>query len=197
MLFVSTHLGLSEDIRLRQIRLITQFVHRMTRHQRDEHYKELIVFVVGDFNERNGPSGPLWDRLFAANSSSSSSSNETETKSESEEVDSVDVSDVLTDCVLEWQSLFNRTLNANITYHAFEGLQHLADDTNHAPIDWILCSKNVIENADILLVDSFIVTNTRYSATVDNHTVYPSDHFPIVLEIVILEHPLNESLLSL
>lgn len=108
-----------------------------------------------------------------------------ESEESMESADSVDVSDVLTDCVLEWQSMFNETLSPNITYHAFEGLGHLADDSNHAPIDWILCSKNVIENTDILLLDSYIVTATRSNATADGHIIYPSDHFPIVLELVI------------
>lgn len=179
MLFISTHLGLDSDVRESQIGLIAKFVHQMTGQQRDEHSKQLLVFVVGDFNEGIGQES--WSRLFAGNPNVTSG-----------EEDEVDVSDVLTDCVLEWQSMFNRTLSPNITYHAFEGLGHLKDDTNHAPIDWILCSKNVIENDDILLLDNYIVTGMRRET--DGSIVYPSDHFPIVLEIVILDHRANHSL---
>eukprot|EP01083_Nonionella_stella_P142802 442498_1 len=182
ILFVSTHLGLSSTIREGQIKLIARFIHTMAKDQKNNHEKELLVFIVGDFNE--GLKGELWHNLFDSNDNRSSNPTEEE---------DVNVADVLTDCVLKWEQMQNRTLNINITFHAFEGIRHLQNDKNHAPIDWILCSKNVIENEDIVLLDTYVVTKTRVDykytqySNLTNHTIYPSDHFPIVLELVLLD----------
>ena len=150
----------------------------MTGEQRTVHAKELLVFVVGDFNE--GLRGELWNNLFSRGE-------------DEEEEEGVDVSDVLTDCVEEWEALYRRSLNVNITYHAIEGMEHMVTDTNHAPIDWMLCSKNVMHNPDIVLLDTYVVTELdkvythEDSQTHESHVIYPSDHFPIVLELALLD----------
>ena len=146
ILFISTHLGLSQQIRFQQIKIIEKFINEFTSNS------NMFTFVVGDFNE--ALNGDLWHQLF----------------------DNDD--QILTDCIIQWEKIQNRTLNINFTYHAFEGMQHAKNDKNHAPIDWILCSKNVINNDDILLLDTYIVTEGI------NDSVYPSDHYPIVLELM-------------
>ena len=152
ILFISTHLGLNQNVRNKQIKLVTKFVDEMMSNQTG---KELLVFVVGDFNEPIG--GPLWQQVNADG--------------------------VLTDCISEIMDLKQSKLNVEFTYHAFNGLQHAENDENHAPIDWILCSKNVVKNNDIRLLNACVVTD---SETNINGSVYPSDHFPVVLEFEII-----------
>ncbi len=127
--------------------------------------KELLVFVVGDFNEATNAS--LWNKLF---------SDDKYTKDVKDE--GIKVNEVLTDCVMEYEQTATK-LSPKFTYHAFDDIEY-SEDKNHAPIDWILCSKNVVSNSDIELVDAYIVTESQ---KMGSSSVYPSDHFPIVLEV--------------
>ena len=178
ILFISTHLGLYSEMRMGQITLITKFVHEMMTEQQSEHNKELLVFIVGDFNE--GVHNELWNNLF-----------EERKANNTEKEDGVSVSDILTDCVMEWEHQRNKSLNSNITFHKFFGLDAKREDLlYYVPIDWILCSKNVVQNDDILMLDAFVVTKTRVDYKYDEpqsaKKIYPSDHFPLVLEIALL-----------
>ena len=155
ILFVNTHLGLSQKIRNKQIALISRFIQEIIH----RNTKELLVFVVGDFNE--AIKGSLWHKLFDEGSTDT-------------------VRNVLTDCIVDYQDINNKKLNANFTYHAFEGLNHAKNDKNQAPIDWMLCSKNILNQNDIQLKDVYIATESKKTV---NGTMYPSDHFPVVLEL--------------
>ena len=156
LLFVSTHLGFPEDIRTKQLQWILKFIEEIIK----ENIKELLVFVVGDFNE--ALHGLLWNQTFIADHDQISSNNS------------------LTDCIVDFEEMNNRTLNVNFTYHAYEGLQHAENDKNHAPIDWILCSKNIFANDDVVLRNVTVITD---SMRIEEDIVYPSDHFPVVLDL--------------
>ena len=173
ILFISTHLGLGEEVRGKQIRLITNFVRQMIRKRASSDSVELIVFVVGDFNE--GIKGSLWNQMFQGKESKNGKSRFYDAPN-----DGIDVSDVLTDCVSEFENITGTPLHPSFTFHDFEGLEHAGNDKNHAPIDWILCSKNVIDNEDIQILDIQIITESEIGSS-----VLPSDHYPMMIEIEI------------
>lgn len=175
ILFVNTHLDLHPLARRPELEIIERFVAEFTdklaNTGRCSDNCTVYAFVSGDFNEAEAVTSALWQEFDVK------SSNDTENDNGS--------SHRLIDCVHALLVETNHALNVPLTYHAFEGLSHMKHDVKYgAPVDWILCSVNVL--SDFTLRDAFVVPwNSTFlnPSNASATTVFPSDHFPIVLDI--------------
>ncbi|ETO13395.1 hypothetical protein RFI_23979 [Reticulomyxa filosa] len=189
-LFINTHLDhLHLWARQKEIQIIEAFIAEMWNEYQTLRNFTLLVFVTGDFNENEN--GKLWHEivnvsLLANEMININGNNNNNNKKHNKPSSSIRSQIKLLDCVKEWTKKKNTTLNAPLTFHRWEGLDYIPKDTNGAPIDWILCTPNVIQ--EMHLLNAFVVTwNSTILDTTWNQsqygTIFPSDHFPLYLDI--------------
>merc|ERR1712129_294822 len=112
---------------------------------------ELLIFICGDFNSSNNRNSKLYSSLFNDESM----------------VDGLIINDQFVDCTRYCKP------NCQFTYHAFKGMEC---PNKHGFIDWILCSKNVIESNAIKMKEINVITEKEFAQGL------PSDHYPVMLK---------------
>jgi len=186
ILFINTHLDhLHRWARQKEIQIIETFIAEMWREYEIYQNQNLLVFVTGDFNENEN--GQLWHdivNISLLNDANDNSWNAYQNKGKTEIK--------LLDCVKEWTQSSKQSLNVPLTFHRWEGLDYIEKDTNGAPIDWILCTPNVLHfmhllRASVITWNSSIL-DTTWNAS-QNGIMFPSDHFPLFLDVAFKTTP--------